>query len=170
MSVLRPLSLIVALDAQGVIGKDNGIPWHHAEDMRHFRRVTTGHAIIMGRATYESIGKPLPKRHNIVVTTQRDYRAQGCLIAHDLPSALELAYGLDAEPCIVGGAQLYREALPLVTRMYLTLVPGSHQGDSFFPTFDEAQFREVERREEAAMVFRTLERVRSTLDLHCDAR
>ena len=168
MNALRPLSLIVALDAQGVIGKDNSIPWRHPVDVRHFRRVTAGHAIIMGRATYESIGKPLPKRHNIVVTRKQDYRAEGCLIAHDLASALELAYALDAEPCIIGGTQLYREALPLVTRIYLTLVPGEHEGDSYFPTFREAEFEEIERREEAGLVFRTLER--RPLDLMSDAR
>ena len=158
MKPRRPLSLIVAMDAQRVIGVDNGIPWRHPEDLRHFRRTTAGHAIIMGRATYESIGKPLPKRHNIVVTRNRDYHAEGCLIAHDLASALKLAYELDSEPCIIGGAQLYREALPLISRMYLTQVPGEHQADSYFPDFDEGEYREVERREEAGLVFRTLER------------
>ena len=158
MRSLRPLSLIVAMNANRVIGLNNSIPWQHPADMRHFRRTTNGHAIIMGRTTYESIGHPLPKRHNIIVTRQTSYVAEGCQIAHDLNSALQLAYALDPQPCIIGGAQLYLEALPLVTRLYLTTVPGDHEGDSYFPEFDRSEFQETERRVEGELVFHVLER------------
>lgn len=153
------LSLIVAMDGARVIGADNGIPWHHREDMRHFRRTTLGHAVIMGRATFESIGKPLAKRRNIVVTRNRALSIDGCEVVHSLAEAVALAREGDAEPFVIGGAQLFREALPKVTRIYLTTVPGEHEGDTFFPALDPTEWRPLERTEtEEGLVFTTLER------------
>jgi len=157
---MQPLSLIVAYDRRRCIGRDGQLPWHHSEDLKHFKRTTMGHAIIHGRKSYESVGKPLPGRRNIVVTRQQDYRAPGCEVAHDLDNAIALARQEDDEPFVLGGAEIYRQALPRITRMYLTEIDEEHAGDTFFPDVDESQWREVERRESGPLVFRTLERVR----------
>jgi len=143
-----------------VIGRDGGLPWHFSEDLKHFRRVTTGHAIIMGRKTWDSIGRPLPKRRNIVVTRQRGLEIDGCEVVHSLEDAIVLAREEDPEPRVIGGSTLYELALPLATRLYLTEVAQTVEGDTFFPHFDPAQWRELERRpgENEDLVFVTLER------------
>lgn len=150
------------MDARRVIGFRGDIPWHYRQDMRHFSRITRGHAVIMGRATYDSMGKPLPKRRNIVVTRNRTLSLPGCDICHGLEEAIALARQHDPLPFVIGGTRLYRDALPLASHLYLTLVPGEHEGDTFFPDFDAAAFEEVERREgEEGLVWRTLLRRRS---------
>lgn len=155
----EPLALVVAVSANGVIGRDGGLPWHLPEDLRHFRRVTIGHAIIMGRRTWDSIGRPLPRRRSIVVTRQRGLEIPGCEVAHSLDEAIALARaGGDAEPRVVGGAALYQAALPLATRLYLTRVLREVQGDTFFPELDLARWQETERHEGAGAVYLTLER------------
>jgi dihydrofolate reductase len=141
-----PLAMIAALTPSRVIGKDGAIPWRHAEDMKHFRRVTRGHAVIMGRATFESIGKPLKDRRNIVVSRNPALRIPGCEVATSLARALELAREHDPEPFIIGGEQLYREALPLATRLVLTYLDEEHAGDVYFPAIDPADWIESERR------------------------
>lgn len=165
---MRPLALIVGFDADRAIGKAGSIPWHHSADMKHFRRTTNGHAIIMGRATHASIGKPLPNRHNIVLTRQSDYVADGCTIVHSLNEALATAYKDDDMPFIIGGGQLYAEALPRVTHLYLTDIPGRHNGDAFFPALPEAEFREIEHRQEGVLTFRTFKRVQFDADSPVD--
>ena len=143
-----PLALVVAVGSRRVIGMDGDLPWRFREDLRHFKRVTVGHAIIMGRKTYDSIGKPLPERHNIVVTRNRALSLPGTTIVHSLGEAIAQARaGGDDEPRVIGGATLYEEAFPLATRLYLTEVDLDVPGDTFFPEFDRGEWTEISRRE-----------------------
>ena len=141
-----PLALVVAHNHERVIGVDGDLPWRIREDLRHFRRVTMGHAIVMGRRTWESIGRPLPGRRNLVLSRDRGLQIPGCEVAHSLEAAIAMARaGGDDEPRIIGGAQIYREALPLVTRILLTEVDRPVVGDTFFPALDSSAWREVSR-------------------------
>jgi dihydrofolate reductase len=153
-----PLAMVAAMTPSRVIGKDGRIPWHHAEDMKHFREVTRGHAVIMGRATFDSIGKPLPGRRNIVVSRNPALRIEGCEVVPSLARALELARERDPEPCILGGGQLYAEALPLATRLVLTYLDAEQAGDVYFPALDPSEWRETERRRVDGATFVTLVR------------
>jgi dihydrofolate reductase len=157
---VSPLCLVVAVARNGVIGKNGALPWRYPEDLRHFKRVTVGHAVIMGRRTWESIGKPLVERRNIVVSRQSGPIA-GVEVVPDLERALELARTGDDEPRVIGGAALYRASLPLATRLYLTEVALDAEGDTFFPALDRSAWRETERRpgEAPALSFVTLERL-----------
>lgn len=127
-----------------VIGRENRLPWRLPADLRRFKSVTMGKPVIMGRKTYESIGKPLPGRSNIVVTRDPDYRAPGCQVVHSLEQALEAGAG-HAEVMVIGGAELYRQALGRAQRMYLTLVRAEVEGDTLFPDIEPQQWRELER-------------------------
>jgi dihydrofolate reductase len=141
------IALIVAAARNHVIGRDNQLPWRLLEDLQHFRAVTWGKPIIMGRKTYESIGKPLPGRTNIVVTRQQDWAAEGVMVAHDVPAALALAQGLEnpsGEIMIIGGAQIYIESLPLARRIYLTRLGVDVEGDAYFPALLPSEWRKVE--------------------------
>src|SRR5262245_17068367 len=138
--------MVAAMTPSRVIGRDGGIPWHHAEDMKHFRTVTRGHAVIMGRATFDSIAKPLPGRRNIVVSRKPALEIAGCEVAANLTQAIELARERDPEPCIIGGGQLYAEALPFATRLVLTYLDAEHEGDVYFPEIDPNEWQETERR------------------------
>lgn len=152
--------MVAAVAENGVIGADGSLPWHLPEDLKHFRRITIGHAVIMGRSTYESIGKPLAKRQNIILTRQANFRAPGCEVVGDLSSAIELARSAgDAEPRIIGGAQVYAEALPLATRLYLTRVARSVDGDAVFPALVDTEWREVDRRTGDGATYCELERI-----------
>ncbi len=137
-------SLIVAMARNRVIGVDNGLPWHLPEDLKHFKSLTMGHHIIMGRKTYESIGRPLPGRTTVIVTRDPAYRMDGCLVAHSLDRAIELAAG-DDEAFFVGGANLYGQALPLADRLYITEIQADYPGDAHFPEFASADWSEVSR-------------------------
>lgn len=141
-----------------VIGRDNTIPWDLPEDRKHFVQVTRGHAIIMGRATWDSLGKPLPKRRNIVVSRQPGLVAPGAEVAPSLEAAIALAREHDPEPRLIGGGQLYEQALPLATRIYLTVLDDDVPGDSYFPELDAAQWVCTEERRGDRAVYRTLER------------
>jgi dihydrofolate reductase len=158
MSELDPLVLVVAIGDGGVIGQGNGLPWRLPEDLRHFKNVTMGHAVIMGRKTHASIGRPLPGRRNIIVSRSAD-TFDGCELARSLEAAIALARTTDPEPRVIGGAQIYEEALPLATRIYLTEVHGSFEGDAFLH-LDRAGWRETSRRaaETEGVEFVTLER------------
>jgi dihydrofolate reductase len=138
------LSIIAAMAENRVIGVNNTLPWRLPADLRHFRRLTTGHHVIMGRRNYESIGRPLPERTNIVVTRNRDYRAPGCQVRHSLEEALRDAGG-DPEVFVIGGAEIYRQALDKADRIYLTLVHATVPGDTFFPEFDPGDWSEISR-------------------------
>ena len=156
---LAPLALIVAVARNGVIGKDGALPWHMSEDLKHFKKTTHGHAVIMGRKTHDSIGRPLPKRRNIVVTRQTGTLFPGCEAAHSLDEAIAVARTTDECPFIIGGASLYEEALPIATELHLTTIDEDVDGDTYFPK-DLSAFVEVESRagETAGVVFRVLRR------------
>lgn len=133
------ISLIVAVANNGVIGRDNALPWHIAGDLQNFKRITTGHCMVLGRKNYESIGRPLPQRTNIVLTRAKDFSAPGCVVLHDLPQALEYARAQgESEVFIIGGAEIYRQAWPLIHKIYLTWVHQDFTGDVFFPFWDSA--------------------------------
>ena len=153
-----PLALVVAMTPDRVIGKDGDMPWHIPEDLRHFRRVTTGHAIIMGRKTHESIGRPLPGRQNIVITRNTAAQYPGCDVVHSLEEAIALAReGGDEEPRVVGGGAIYTLALPLATKLILTEVDLDVDGDTFFPEYEPERWTETDRRAGEGVVYRTLE-------------
>jgi dihydrofolate reductase len=139
------LSLIVAVARNGVIGRDNRLPWHIPEDLKRFRARTMGHHIIMGRRTWESIGRPLPGRTSVVVTRDRDYSAPGAKVVHSLAEAVAACAG-DDEAFVIGGAEIYREALLHADRLYLTEVLADYPGDVSFPPLG-AEWREVSREE-----------------------
>lgn len=132
------------MDENCVIGRDNTLPWRLPNDLRRFRRITMGHPIVMGRKNYESIGKPLAGRTNIVVTRTRDYRAPGCTVTHSVDEALAVA-GNDPEIFIIGGAELYAQTLSRVQRIYLTLVHAAVAGDVRFPELNWDEWREQAR-------------------------
>ncbi|MFC3197025.1 dihydrofolate reductase [Parapedobacter deserti] len=134
------LSIIVAAAETGAIGKDNQLLWHLPNDLRFFKQTTTGHAVIMGRKTYESVGKPLPNRRNIVVTRQRDYAIEGAEVVNTLDEALGRSMN-EEEVFVVGGAEIYKQALPLAERIYLTRVHATIEGDVYFPEPDENEWR-----------------------------
>lgn len=135
------ISIIVAVASNGVIGDKNTLLWHIREDLQHFKALTTGHPVVMGRKTYESLGRPLPNRRNIVVSRQ-EIAIAGCEVVHSLADALAL-FPADEEVFIIGGAQIYAEALPLAGRFYLTRVEHPYEGDTRFPEWDPAQWRLV---------------------------
>jgi dihydrofolate reductase len=138
------ISLVVAMAENRVIGRDNQLPWRLSADLQHFKALTMGKPIIMGRKTWESLGRPLPGRTNIVVTRDIGYQAEGCVVVHSIEQALEVAAGSD-EVMVIGGANLYRQLLDRADRLYLTLVRADVEGDTWFPEFDLTQWREVER-------------------------
>lgn len=146
------LSLICAMAENRVIGRNNSLPWHLSEDLRHFKRVTMGSCIIMGRKTWESIGRPLPGRSNIVITSNPDYEADGARVVGSLPEAIKLAESISIiddseEAFVIGGAGIYQAALPLANRFHLTRVHAQVEGDTLLADFDETQWREVERQD-----------------------
>jgi dihydrofolate reductase len=141
-----------------VIGRSGGIPWDLPEDRKHFVNVTRGHAIIMGRATWDSIGKPLPKRRNIVISRRVDLALEGAEVVSRLDDAIALARQHDDEPRIIGGGAIYALALPLATRIFLTVLDAAVSGDSYFPELDPADWRCREERRGDGVWFRTLER------------
>ena len=138
------ISLIVAMASNRVIGSRGGIPWKIPGEQKMFKRITMGHTMIMGRKTYESIGRPLPGRTNIVVTRQPNYLAPGCIVVHDLDSAIKACAADESEAFIIGGGQLYHETISTADRIYLTLIPKEIRGDTYFPEFSEADFEIVE--------------------------
>jgi dihydrofolate reductase len=158
-AALAPLALIVAVARNGVIGKDGALPWHVSEDLKHFKKTTTGHVIIMGRNTHDSIGRALPGRRNIVVTRTTGALFPGCETANSVEEAIALARTTDDCPFIIGGASLYEEALPFATELHLTTIDEDVEGDTYFPK-DLSAFEEVESRagETPGVVFRVLRR------------
>ena len=135
------ISLIVAVAENGVIGDRNALLWHISEDLRHFKAVTTGHPVVMGRKTWESLGRPLPNRTNVVITRQ-NIEIPGCTVAHSLEEAVAL-FPADEEVFVIGGAQIYAAALPLARKFYLTRVFRAYEGDTRFPAWDEREWRLV---------------------------
>src|SRR5215207_8040772 len=130
------ISLIVAMAKNRVIGSDNRIPWHLPNELKLFKSLTMGHHIVMGRKTYESIGRLLPGRTTVIVTRQKDYGMPGAIVAHSIAEAIAACEG-DDEIFVIGGADLFRETLPIADRLYLTTVDAEPEGDTFMPEFDE---------------------------------
>lgn len=159
------VSLIVAMAKNRVIGAGGSIPWHLPNELQLFKRLTMGHHIVMGRKTYESIGRLLPGRTTVIVTRQADYRVPGAIVVHSLEEALAAGAG-DPEIFVIGGAELYRAALPLADRIYLTTVETEPIGDTHMPEFEAASWREIsaesfnaDARHQHAYRFSILERV-----------
>ena len=158
------LSLVVAVSENDVIGRDNALPWHLPADLKHFKAITMGKPIVMGRKTWESIGRPLPGRLNIVITRNRALEIPGVAVVGSFEEALARA-GDVPEVAVIGGAELFRSALPLASRVYFTRVHGTVEGEIKFPVLDPSQWREVERSQHPAddqhayaMTFTTLDR------------
>lgn len=131
----QKISIVVAMARNFAIGINNTLPWHLSEDLKHFKAVTTGKPIIMGRKTWESLGRPLPDRRNILISRNEDYQAEGAEVFSSLQAALAACKD-EAEVCIIGGANLYTQALPLVTNLIITEIDLDVEADAFFPKFD----------------------------------
>ncbi len=145
------LSIIAALGRNRAIGYQNQLPWRLPTDLQRFKQLTMGHHMLMGRKTFESIGRPLPGRTSIIITRQPDYHVAGCLIAHSLAEAIALAKERgEQEAFVIGGAEIYAQALPLTDRMYLTWVEAEPEADAFFPEFDESAWESIEEEAFAA--------------------
>ena len=140
------ISLVAAMAKNRVIGKDNDMPWHLPADLAHFKKVTLGKPIIMGRKTYESIGRPLPGRQNVVISRNADYKVEGCDTVTSIEAAIELVKQHD-EVMIIGGGFLYSQVLPLANKLYLTFIDLDVDGDTQFPEFEHLALTEVNRQE-----------------------
>lgn len=143
------IALIAAMGRNRVIGRDGALPWRLPADLRHFRALTTGKPVLMGRKTFESIGRPLPDRTNVVVTRRFGFHADGCAIFGDLESAFE-AFHDSPELMVIGGASIYGQALPRATRIYLTVIDADFDGDTFFPEIDMTSWTESTRSDHPA--------------------
>jgi dihydrofolate reductase len=160
------LSIIVAVSENNVIGRDNGLPWRLSADLRRLKSLTMGHHILMGRKTWESLGRPLPGRVNVVITRDKDYKAGGAIVVHSLKEALEVSSG-DAEAFVFGGGTIFEEAIHLTGKIHLTIVHTKIEGDTFFPELKKEEWKETERQKFLAdeknqydYSFVTLERIR----------
>lgn len=138
------ISIVAAMAENRVIGRHNQLPWHLPADLKHFRRLTMGKAVLMGRKTFESIGKPLAGRTNIIITRNPRFQADKCAVVHSIEEAFT-AVKTGEELMVIGGASFYEQALPLADHMYLTLVHTTPRGDAFFPQYNEEEWREIER-------------------------
>jgi len=154
------VTILAAIARNSVIGVDGGLPWHLPDELALFKELTVGHVLVMGRRTYESVGRPLPGRTTVVVTRQRDWEggAVGVLRAGSVPEALEVAAEVDDEVFVVGGAQVYAEALPHADRLALTFVDDEPEGDTTFPDVDWSQWHETGRRPGAGWTHVTYDR------------
>jgi dihydrofolate reductase len=160
------VAFVVAVAKNGVIGRNGALPWRISSDLKRFRAITMGKPVIMGRKTWESLPrKPLEGRTNIVVTRNRDFAAPGALVATSLKDALAKAQG--EEVCIIGGGELFREAIPIADRLYLTEIDLDVEGDTFFPTIDPEEWSEVSRevhprgaKDDADFILRVLDRAK----------
>lgn len=130
------LSIIVAFDINRLIGKNNQLPWHLPADLKHFKSITMGGHMIMGRKTFDSIGKPLPGRTSIIITRQKNYTQPGCLVVHSLDEALEICKNQE-EVFIIGGAQIFECTMPIADRLYITQIQNKFEGDTYFPEISE---------------------------------
>ena len=142
------ISIVVAISENRAIGKDNKLLWRLPADLKHFKEITTGHTIIIGRKTFESVGRPLPNRRNIIITRQPLF-IEGCEVVNSIDAALALCAG-ENEVFIVGGTEIYRQSLHLTNRIYLTVVHKEFEGDSFFPEINKGEWKEVSREDHQA--------------------
>lgn len=133
------ISIIVAIAHKDVIGGGNALLWHISEDLRRFKSITTGHPVVMGRKTYESLGRALPNRVNVVVTRQRDFEAAGCSVVGSLQEATAL-FANEQEVFIIGGGEIYAQAMQIADRLYITDIDATYQGDTYFPQWDKSKW------------------------------
>jgi|TARA_Y100000389_G_scaffold193149_1_gene221630 dihydrofolate reductase len=136
------LSIVVAMDNNGLIGKDNQLPWHLPADLAYFKKITTGKSILMGRKTFDSIGRPLPNRRNIVITRNTEIMIPGCEVASSIDEALVLTEN-EKEVMVIGGASLCEQLLPKVSRLYITRIDSEFEGDIYFPAYEAASWHQV---------------------------
>jgi dihydrofolate reductase len=139
------ISLIVAMASNRVIGNNNVMPWHLSADLKKFKQITMGSPILMGRKTFESIGRPLPGRTNIILSRNSEYRQDECLVFNDIEKAIKKACESSGEIFVIGGADLYEAMLPIADALYITIINREFQGDAFFPDIDMNEWSEVER-------------------------
>ncbi len=137
------ISFIWAQDQNGVIGNNNALPWRLPEDLKFFKETTMGHSIVMGRKTFESIGKPLPGRENIILTRDNTYKAEGCIVFHSVDEILQYANQAEKEVIITGGSEVFALFMSYVDKLYVTRIHETFQGDTFFPSIDWDQFELV---------------------------
>ncbi|AOH55342.1 dihydrofolate reductase [Peribacillus muralis] len=137
------ISLIVAMDENRVIGNNNQLPWHLPADLQYFKKVTLGHPIVMGRKTFESIGRVLPGRENVIVTRNEDFQALDCVVLHDILNIKTYADKREDEVFVIGGAEIFKEVLPFADRLYITEIHETFEGDTFFPAIDENEWQKV---------------------------
>jgi dihydrofolate reductase len=147
------ITLLAAVGANLVIGRDGSMPWHLPQDLAHFKATTMGHTLVMGRKTYEAIGRALPGRRTVVITSQKGWHAASVEVAHSMAEALALAG--PTEVFVVGGGQVYREAMPFADQMMLTLVDQSPEGDAYFPAYEAREWQETARQAQDGFTFVT---------------
>ena len=138
------ITIIAAIAENNALGKDNQLIWHLPADLKRFKKVTLNHAVIMGRKTYESLGKPLPNRTNIIITRNGDFKAEGCVVVNSLQQAIE-ASKEDQNPYILGGAEIYKQAIEIADKLDLTFVHHQFEADAFFPKIDKTIWKETSR-------------------------
>jgi len=136
---------MAAIAANNALGKDNQLIWHLPADLKRFKKTTLNHAVIMGRKTYESLGKPLPNRTNILITRDKNYKAEGCLVVNSVKEALKAAAEVDENPFILGGAEIYKQAMPFADKLDITFVHHQFEADVFFPKIDKKIWKETSR-------------------------
>lgn len=134
------ISLIAALSENRVIGVNNQLPWHIPADLKRFRKITSGHPVVMGRKTFESVGQPLPNRHNVVITRQKDYQKEGITVVGSVEEALKLFENKEDEVFILGGGEIFNQTLPMANRLYLTWIHKNYEGDAYFPQPDLSEY------------------------------
>jgi dihydrofolate reductase len=139
------VTIMAAIAANNALGKDNQLIWHLPADLKRFKKTTLHHAVIMGRKTYESLGKPLPNRSNILITRNKNYKAEGCVVVNSLKKALKVALKSDENPFILGGAEIYKQAMPFADKLDITFVHHQFEADVFFPEIDKTIWKETSR-------------------------
>ncbi|MBO8155017.1 MAG: dihydrofolate reductase [Bacillaceae bacterium] len=140
------ISLLVAMDKNQLIGKDNQLPWHLPEDLKYFKKTTLGHTVVMGRKTFESIGRPLPQRENVVMTRNKDFQAEGCAVIHSWDPVLEWnEEEPEREIFVIGGQGLFDKAIEFADRLYITRIDDEFEGDTYFPDFDDSDWKLVSK-------------------------
>ncbi|TDB50315.1 MULTISPECIES: dihydrofolate reductase [Bacillaceae] len=139
------ISLIVAMDNNRLIGKENDLPWRLPADLQYFKQTTTGHTIVMGRKTFESIGKPLPNRRNVILTGNKDYHHEGVKVIHSVDDLISLEE--ESELFVIGGATVYEQTMNVATRLYVTHIEEAFEGDTYFPEIDSSVWKEVSKKQ-----------------------
>lgn len=165
------LTAIAAMAENYTIGVENHLPWHLPADMKHFKEITSGHPVIMGRKTYASIGRPLPNRTNIVITRDEAFKAPGCIVTNTIGDAISIAeQHTDDEAFVIGGAEIYQQMWTKIQRLYLTIIHHEFDGDAYFPTLMPGEWKEITRERHAVDVdnpfeysFLTMERVQADM-------